>query len=463
MEEKDPDAQKTAFALMNAFPKAFRSIQFTVHPAGVNGESQGKSSNISWAAKQASSNYRDEKARRNCVVTVMDADTHLSSNYFSLVTKKHFRHYQTADTTLYVTPIIFDRNAHIVPALVRVADILWCGAGLSGLYKNSAICIPTSVYSISLLLAERVGGWDTGPEAIGEDLHMYLKCYFATAGKLAIQIVYSPASQCNVSSDAKGYRGWVESGRARYRQALRHMWGALDTGYAIEKGWTLWWRKGDNIMVDWPPAPENLDGSDWDSASDMTYPSSTPLSKAAHTANVQYDSLNLFILFHRLFEAHFLPTHLTILLLSSAIYSLFTPVALIAPTLLWAFDFTSTLRLLGFLCMMFFFWLYESYHYTCVQAREDEMRRAGLYEQMQGGFTYRHWRWNMLDYFIFPVSGTVFGSIPAIVAEMCHFYTSRLTYRVSKKPQLLRVGGPKRGEPGWVEEEDSWDDSGVEV
>jgi len=85
---------------------------------------------------------------------------------------------------------------------------------------------------------------------------MYLKCYFATAGKLTIQIVHSPASQCNVSSDAKGYRGWVESGRARYRQALRHMWGALDTGYAIEKAWKLWWQDGNNTMVDWPPASE---------------------------------------------------------------------------------------------------------------------------------------------------------------------------------------------------------------
>ncbi len=168
----------------------------------------------------------------------------------------HFRHYQTAETTLYVTPIIFDRNAHAVPALVRIADILWCGAGLSGLYRNSAICIPTSVYSISLLLAERVGGWDTGPEAIGEDLHMYLKCYFATAGKFTIQVVHSPASQCNVSSDTKGYRGWLESGQARYRQALRHMWGSLDTGYAIEKAWDLYWRKGNPMTVDWPPTSE---------------------------------------------------------------------------------------------------------------------------------------------------------------------------------------------------------------
>ena len=76
MEEKDPDGQKTAFSLMTSFPKAFRSIQFTVHPTGVTGESQGKSSNISWAARQASRKYVDEKARRNCIITVMDGQSH---------------------------------------------------------------------------------------------------------------------------------------------------------------------------------------------------------------------------------------------------------------------------------------------------------------------------------------------------------------------------------------------------
>lgn len=205
--------------------------------------------------------------------------------------------------------------------------------------------------------------------------------------------------------------------------------------------------------------------------------------KQAGEQPVTYDSINMIILFHRLFEAHFLPTHLTILLLSSTVYSLLTPTAQIHPTFLWAFSFTSTLRLLGFLCMNVFFWLYESYHRTCVTAREDEMRRAGLYEQMQGGFTHRRFRWNVLDYFIFPVAGTVFGSIPAIVAEMCHFYTTRLTYRVSKKPQLLprvgwaakrvdsptpssssRGGGGGGGSGGsFSDEEDGWQDSGVEV
>ena len=52
----------------------------------------------------------------------------------------------------------------------------------------------------------------------------------------------SPVSQSNVKGD--GGDGKVEKTcndiRARYKQALRHMWGALDTGYAIRKFVELW-------------------------------------------------------------------------------------------------------------------------------------------------------------------------------------------------------------------------------
>src|ERR1700694_631464 len=98
---------------------------------------------------------------------ITTADSHMSSNYFALISTMHLAYPETATTTLYSAPIIFDRNAHLVPAIVRVADVLWCAAGLSGLYNTSSIRPPTSVYSIPLELADRVGGWDAGPEAIG--------------------------------------------------------------------------------------------------------------------------------------------------------------------------------------------------------------------------------------------------------------------------------------------------------
>lgn len=168
------------------------------------------------------------------------ADSHLSSNYFALITNIHLEYPELAQTTLYSAPILFDRNAHLVPTVVRVADILWCAAGLSGLYASSSIRPPTSVYSLPLKLVDRVGGWDTDPEAIGEDLHMYLKCFFALNGNLTSRTVLAPVSQTSVCSDEKGYRGVIADVRARYAQALRHMWGALDTGYAMRRMVKLW-------------------------------------------------------------------------------------------------------------------------------------------------------------------------------------------------------------------------------
>jgi hypothetical protein len=148
----------------------------------------------------------------------------------------------SANTTMYTAPIIFDRNAHNVPAIVRVADIMWSAAGMSGLYRGSSIAPPTSVYSLPLELVDRVGGWDTDSEAIGEDLHMYLKCFFALNGNLTVRTVLSPISQTNVTGGGfgKGCFGLLKDVRARYKQAIRHMWGALDSGYAIRKTVELW-------------------------------------------------------------------------------------------------------------------------------------------------------------------------------------------------------------------------------
>jgi hypothetical protein len=241
MEQRESNADTKALRFINEFQKKFRSIDFTIHPSDIPGELAGKGSNMAWAARKLSEKYSIGQ-RKDVIVTGIDADSHLSSNYFALVTTMHMAYPETATTTLYSAPIIFDRNAHNVPAIVRVADVLWSAAGMSGLYKGSTIAPPTSVYSLPLELVDRVGGWDCDSEAIGEDLHMYLKCFFALNGNLTTRTVMSPVSQTNVTGGGrgKGYPGIVMDIRARYKQALRHMWGALDTGYAIRKAVELW-------------------------------------------------------------------------------------------------------------------------------------------------------------------------------------------------------------------------------
>lgn len=102
-----------------------------------------------------------------------------------------------------------------------------------------------------MTLAGDVGGWDTGPESIGEDMHMFLKCFFKSKGQAQTKIIYSPASQSNVTSDVKGLRGIPKNLGSRFKQALRHMWGSLDSGYAIQKGIEALFSKNDEKLSEW--------------------------------------------------------------------------------------------------------------------------------------------------------------------------------------------------------------------
>ncbi|EME80830.1 uncharacterized protein MYCFIDRAFT_20982, partial [Pseudocercospora fijiensis CIRAD86] len=406
MEQKEENSASKAMHLIKMFDKSFVRMSYTVHPSNIPGEAQGKSSNEAWAVKQAMKDYADDAVKQNTIFTVMDADTHLSSRYFTHIAKMHVGHAETNETTIYVPPLVFDRNLHRVPLFVRTADMMWAGAGLSSLYAGSTVCIPTSVYSLPMMLVEHVGGWDTGPGAIGEDMHMYLKCFFALSGNLNVQIVYAAASQCNVTgSYQQGILGFLTGLQARYKQALRHMWGSLDTGYSIRETVSMVQRHKKACR------------------GRSKFPLSAP--KYVYT------------LYHRLFEAHFLPIHLCTILVISGIYTFVCPSFLIPTAFKMALDFSSFCRLVGFSTMLTFFYLYDRYHKLCVGLRKEEMRQAGMLEYMEDndGFTPSIFQFaGLFEVATFPIGGFIFGAIPALQAVLSHLFTDRLTYVVSLKP-----------------------------
>ncbi|KAJ6105308.1 hypothetical protein N7523_010118 [Penicillium sp. IBT 18751x] len=187
MEQKENGSPEKAQKLAYTFENSFHRFRTTFHPAGIPGEIAGKSSNVAFAARHIVDVHRSALRENHCnvIITVMDADTHLSQDYFTEIQRLHSLHLNAANRSLYCCPIIFDRNAHETPIFVRCADLLWAFAGISTMYPGSSMAIPTSVYSLPLSLVEQVGGWDSDPTAIGEDMHMLLKCYFGTAGDLA--------------------------------------------------------------------------------------------------------------------------------------------------------------------------------------------------------------------------------------------------------------------------------------
>ncbi|KIE01970.1 sphingomyelinase family, partial [Metarhizium majus ARSEF 297] len=442
MEQREVESESKALKLIHEFVNKFRSIDFSIHPADIPGEAAGKGSNLAWAARKLSVKY-SMGMRQNVIVTGIDADSHLSSSYFTSITSMHHAHPDTASTTLYAAPIIFDRNAHAVPAIVRVADILWCAAGISGLYKGSVIAPPTSVYSLPLILVDRVGGWDCDAEAIGEDLHMYIKCFFALNGNLTCRTVLSPVSQSNVTGGGKGgIRGAVKDIKARYKQALRHMWGALDTGFALREAAEMWKERKRTTRTFRPLHSQGNESSLY--IPDIEFTSTADVSAATGIfSDLTQDTIKephlekIFYLFHRLFEAHFLPVHMTILVFASALYVWFADGNGDPHNVAWIFAVSNMLRTMGFMGVACYLFLYESYHRICVAAREKEMTRAKLADGMC--FSHRSVRKNFIDYILVPVVAPLYGAIPCAQAEICHLWTVNLVYAVSKKVTRQRA------------------------
>lgn len=386
------------------------------------------------------------------------ADTHLSHRYFAQIAKYHFDYPETNETSIYIPPLVFDRNLDHVPLPVRTADVIWAGAGLSSLYTGSTLCIPTSVYSLPMTLVEHVGGWDTGPGAIGEDMHMYLKCFFALSGNLQARVVYAAASSCDVSSDVHGFAGYLDGLTARYKQALRHMWGSVDTGYAVRQMVDMVAR---HLRASRPSCnkyssiPElalytkevvlnglsTVCSSNWTSFLNnegMHKPSvSRPVSNEPASLR-PVNKHNVCVLFHRLFEAHFLPIHLAVILTTSMVFEFFAG-SRIPYELHLALQFSGLCRWAGWLLMCVYFYRYEKYHRLCVSLRREEMRKGGMLEQVEehNGLCERVFiNFGILEAGLFPLGGFIFGAIPACQAVLSHVFTEKLTYHVSLKPQL---------------------------
>ncbi|KUI55323.1 hypothetical protein VP1G_02674 [Cytospora mali] len=431
MEERDPHAIRVAEALVSKFSPPFLDIQYSTHPSDIPGESQGKSANVAWAAKAVEKKYLGRASFQDVLVTVMDSDTHLLGTYYSLIQKRHLalrRQSDLAAATLYTAPIVFDRNAHLVPRLVRAADLGWSCAGLA-CYKlpedYHGIAFPTSVYTLPLSFVSSIGGWDTGPGAIGEDMHMMLKCYFATNGHLNIESIASPASMSDITSGSTGLSGWFSNHKARYVQGLRHMWGCLDAGYALQH-----WCQMESASPDGNTV-HKLNNDDVKSGSSLG------VGKVdVRGSKVRFVWFRNAVLFLRLFEAHIFPLHLLCILVASNSYSAHLSSSKTSPYIEIILQVTAYVRTASFVLMaVCLFTAYASFYKVCVQMRQWEMRKAGLHE-----FTFdfsKRERWilgSILDILSLTLASTLFGTLPLFQAALSHFWSDRLIYRVSGKP-----------------------------
>ena len=74
MELGESGTEAKAALLLKEFADQFRSVDYTLHPQGIPGEAQGKSSNLCWAAKYVSGRYEDLKMKKRVIITIIDGE-----------------------------------------------------------------------------------------------------------------------------------------------------------------------------------------------------------------------------------------------------------------------------------------------------------------------------------------------------------------------------------------------------
>ncbi|KAJ1555837.1 hypothetical protein HK405_012072, partial [Cladochytrium tenue] len=449
MEETEAGASDKATQLMQEYGSQFLEINFTVHPKNIPGEIRGKSSNSNWGAT-TTYHRTPENERARTIVTVMDADSCFASDYFTAMTYNFVMASRAERNLMMFAPTtLFDRNGNNVPVFARLTDIFWCVGVVSNMYDASPIKFPCSAYSLSMNFCAALGFWDVGPDAIGEDLHMYLKAYFATSGRVIVRTIYSPTSQCNVEGkQLGGIRGYFSFIHARYTQAKRHLWGSLDSGWALKRGL---------LKSSAEECKNELLAQTYAKELDMER---DPTIMYGPDDRAKFRPGQLITLYHRLFEAHVLMGHFFIILVISTFYIPVSSVTIAMPAsqFLWSavtgnhalanslvipLDIMFYLRILTLIPYVPIIYYYEKYHQWCgverwkLQAKSPMKAEAGSeqvqYLGMRSSNQYVRSIWNMLDWVVAPISVTLFYTAPLIVCHLSHLYTNALTYVVAAK------------------------------
>jgi hypothetical protein len=227
MEAREAGAEAKAQALQREFAGRLGGVYYTIHPDGLPGEEAVKGANETWAARWARHHLIERLGHdhRHVTITSCDADSVFHPSYFLCLTAKFATDPQRY-LRIWQAPVLFHNNVWRVPSFVRFGTAMAAIVQLAGLCDPQAKSFPMSTYSASLALVDGVGYWD--PDAIADDWHMFLKCFFRRWGRVAIEPIYLP-----VSADATLAHGFWSTAVNRYEQVKRHAWGVCDLAYAI--------------------------------------------------------------------------------------------------------------------------------------------------------------------------------------------------------------------------------------
>lgn len=284
------------------------------------------------------------------------------------------------------------------------------------MYKGSSFTPPCSAYSIPMKFAVAVGLWDSDPTSLGEDFHMYIKCFFSTHGEIILKPIFSPLSCCNVVG--QGYLGGLN---ARRVQSKRHLWGALDLGYTLRR------------------AIYGLFAPTYDAPRDILQP--IPFVTEHSSYNFSRLASQLFPFIYRVLECHVLVGQVFLMMLISQniiptadgtgwFWNKFSSEEVHPYVSLATWIGARSQNFVGFI-FLFAIMYYEKYQKFAGVERWQAGEKLGIRSRIQSK---RSWM-NLIEWLAIPLVGLIFMVLPQVYVHIYQIFTDSLEYVVAGKPK----------------------------
>jgi len=220
-EERFPSGKVGGEKLKKRYEKIFGAFLISVHPADIQGEVKGKSSNEAYAARKAKKILVDEKKWQMEYITITsnDCDAILHRQYFAYLTFK-FLDDPNRYEKFWQPAIVFYNNIWRIPAITRIVNT-FSNIWQTGLLVRKDRLINFSNYSGSLSMIDKIGYWDT--DVIPEDYRIFFKAFFKLQGRVEVEPIFLPSS-----ADAAEATGFWKTLKNEYEQKKRWAWGVSD-------------------------------------------------------------------------------------------------------------------------------------------------------------------------------------------------------------------------------------------
>ncbi|MBI2096806.1 MAG: hypothetical protein HYT40_01465 [Candidatus Sungbacteria bacterium] len=208
------------------FSAKFGAFLVTHHPADLPGETPGKGSNESYAAREAVRKLIDTKPipHEHVLVSSFDVDTEVYPEYFGILTY----HYLTASKPLRTSfqPIpVYNNNIWDAPAFSRV--VATSGTFWQMMQQARPERLATfSSHSMPLAPLVLMNYWHTN--MVSEDSRIFWQALIYFDGDYSVMPLHYP-----VSMDANLAATWWQTAKNVYKQQRRWIWGVENVPYLL--------------------------------------------------------------------------------------------------------------------------------------------------------------------------------------------------------------------------------------